>query len=73
MPPLEEICHFPPDGARLGPYEILASIGNSLKESDMNAFFNALEARAPDEALRTAIAGYMDLVETGHREVFKIE
>ena len=39
----------------------------------MNAFFNALEARAPDEALRAALAGYMDLVKTGHREVFKIE
>jgi hypothetical protein len=46
---------------------------HEVEVEDMNAFFNALEARAPDEALRTALAGYMDLIETGHREVFKIE
>jgi putative transposase len=32
-----------------------------------------IEARAPDEALPTALAGYMDLIETGHREVLKID
>jgi hypothetical protein len=49
------------------------TVVHEVEVEDMNAFFNALEARAPDEALRTALAGYMDLIETGHREVFKIE
>ncbi len=35
----------------------------------MNAFFNALEARAPDEAIRTGLPGYMDLIASGHRQV----
>ncbi len=49
------------------------TVVHEVEVEDMTAFFNALEARAPDEALRTALAGYMDLVQTGHREVFKIE
>jgi heme-degrading monooxygenase HmoA len=46
---------------------------HEVEVEDMNGFFNALEARAPDEAIRTAMAGYMDLIQTGHREVFRIE
>jgi len=46
---------------------------HEIEVEDMNAFFNAPEARAPDEAIRTAMAGYMDLIQTGHREVFRIE
>jgi hypothetical protein len=49
------------------------TVVHEVEVEDMNAFFNALEARAPDEGIRAALAGYMDLVETGHREVFKIE
>ncbi len=49
------------------------TVVHEVEVEDMNAFFNALESRAPDEAIRTALAGYMDLVESGHREVFKIE
>jgi hypothetical protein len=49
------------------------TVVHEVEVEDMNAFFNALEARAPDEAIRTALAGYMDLIATGHREVFKIE
>ena len=49
------------------------TVVHEIEVEDMNAFFNALEARAPDEAIRTAMAGYMDLIQSGHREVFRIE
>ena len=46
---------------------------HEIEVDDMNAFFTALEARQPNEGMRTAMAGYLDLVESGHREVFKVE
>lgn len=49
------------------------TVVHEVEVPDMNAFFSALEARAPDEGMKTAMAGYLDLIETGHREVFKIE
>ena len=49
------------------------TVVHEIEVEDMNAFFHALEARLPDEAMRKAMDGYMDLVESGHREVFKIE
>jgi hypothetical protein len=49
------------------------TVVHEVEVEDMNAFFSALESRMPDDGIRTALAGYMDLVQTGHREVFKIE
>ena len=49
------------------------TVVHEVEVEDMNGFFQALEGRAPDEGMRTAMAGYMDLVHSGHREVFKIE
>jgi hypothetical protein len=49
------------------------TVVHEVEVEDMNTFFKALEARPSDEAIRAALAGYMDLIETGHREVFKIE
>ena len=49
------------------------TVVNEMEVEDMNTYFQILEARAPNEALKTALAGYMDLIVSGHREVFKIE
>ena len=40
---------------------------------DMNHYFEALERRAPNDAVRKALDGYMELVQGGSREVFHVE
>ena len=49
------------------------TVVNEMEVDDLNTYFQAMEARAPNAAVQTALAGYMDLIQTGHREVFKIE
>ena len=40
---------------------------------DPQAFFAANDSRQGQQAARDALAGYMDLVQTGRREIFKVE
>ena len=39
----------------------------------LDAYFGAVRDRAANEAVGKAMAGYMDLVKGGRREVFKVE
>jgi heme-degrading monooxygenase HmoA len=40
---------------------------------DMGSFFSHLRGATASEELKTIMKGYIDLVEGGHREIFKIE
>ncbi len=40
---------------------------------DMNHYFEGLERRGPNDAVRKALDGYMELVQGGSREVFHLE
>jgi hypothetical protein len=40
---------------------------------DLSAYLKAVESMGQHEGLRAAMAGYMELVETGHREIFRVE
>ncbi len=39
----------------------------------LDAYFGAVRDRAASEALSSAMAGYMDLVEGGRREILRLE
>ena len=40
---------------------------------DLATYIHNIESMGGNSAVRDAMAGYMDLVETGHREIFKVE
>lgn len=41
--------------------------------AELDDYFTAMEERASDPRWKEAMAGYMDLVDGGHREIFSVE